>query len=69
MNKSFENLYMSQSMHELFNKTITATPEETVAIRLAARPASNSNFTIEAMIAAADSYSVSASDLSQYASH
>jgi hypothetical protein len=25
---SFENLYMSQSMHELFNKSGAATPEE-----------------------------------------
>jgi hypothetical protein len=69
MKMSFENLYMSQSMHELFNKSIAPAPEEAIAIRLASRAASNTNFTLEAMIAAADSYSVSDADLGRYASH
>lgn len=69
MKMSFESLYMSQSMHELFNKSIAPAPEDFVAIRLAAHAASNSNFTIEAMFAAADSYPATDADTSRYASH
>jgi hypothetical protein len=70
MNTSFANLYMSHSMHELFNKTSVVAPEDAAAIHIAApaRPASQMQFTLDAMFAASDSYSVS-EDLSQYASH
>lgn len=70
MKMSFENLYMSQSMHEVFNKEVVASPEEIIALNLFAPkvyPANDQGFTLQAMIAAAENYSVNKSDLGQYA--
>jgi hypothetical protein len=67
MKMSFENLYMSQSMHELFNKTSVPAAEEMVALALQ-QPVTPEEFTLEAMIAAAGSYSVSTFDLTRYVS-
>jgi hypothetical protein len=69
MKMSFENLYMSQSMHDIFNKQVVPSAEEIIALNLFGSSAKPEAFTLEAMIAAADSYSVSASDLGQYAQH
>jgi hypothetical protein len=67
MKMSFENLYMSQSMHELFNKTSIPAEEEMAALALQ-QPFTPEEFTFEAMVAAADSYSVSSFDLTRYVS-
>ncbi len=66
---SFENLYMSHSMHELFNKSGLPASEEIAAQALAVRTHSDRHerFTFEAMLAAAESYSNSAADLNAYA--
>ncbi|TAL40222.1 MAG: hypothetical protein EPN97_00455 [Alphaproteobacteria bacterium] len=71
MTMSFENLYMSQSLHDLFNKSTVLSPEDTAALDIggpAVNAPSPGDFTLEAMIAAADSYSVSAFDLTRYVS-
>jgi hypothetical protein len=67
---TFENLYMSHSMHELFNKSGLPTAEEIAAlavIALAKMKERHERFTFEAMLAAAESYSNSAVDLGIYA--
>lgn len=67
MNMSFESLYMSHSLHDFFNKTSVPSAEELAALELQSQ-VTPEQFTFDAMIAAADSYSVSAFDLTRYVS-
>lgn len=70
MKMSFENLYMSQSLHDLFNKSTVLSQADTALVigGPAVNAPSPGDFTLDAMIAAADSYSVSSFDLTRYVS-